>query len=236
MSDASPVLVIGGRTGLGAAVVDLLDAEGVELRFTSRTVDAGADPRQLLCDVDNPESIERCVARAVEDLGRIGGLVVVAGAVEDGLLVSASPESLERVIRTNLLGSINAVRAVLPHFLEHRQGRIVLMGSASGLRGSPGQANYAASKAGLVGLARSVALEYGSRGITCNVLAAGFIDTGMIADLTDRRRREVLGLIPAGRLGQPEEIARAVRFLIDDTSGYINGSVIPVDGGYGMGQ
>jgi 3-oxoacyl-[acyl-carrier protein] reductase len=228
------VLVLGGRGGLGAAVVGSLTDDGVPLRYTSRKP-IGDDARELACEVSDPESIAACAGRAIEELGQVKSLVVMAGITRDGLLISADPAALEDVIRVNLLGSMLAVQALLPHFVEHRHGRIVLVGSASGMRGSPGQVNYAASKAGLIGLARSVTLEYAKRGITCNVVAAGFIDAGMAVELSDARRADVLRRIPVGRLGRPEDIASAVKFLAADSSGYVTGSVLTVDGGYGMG-
>lgn len=227
---------MGGRGGLGSALVQVLDAAGIPFCSTARSAVATSDERQLMCDIDDPVSVERCVAEATTQLGQIGALVVMAGTVSDGLLISAPAESLDSVIRTNLLGPMFAVRAVLPHFVENRYGRIVLVGSASGLRGSPGQANYAASKSGLVGLARSVTLEYAVRGITCNVVALGFIDSGMVTGMTAKRRIEVVRQIPAGRLGRAEEVVHAVLFLIDKNSGYVSGAVMNVDGGYGMGH
>jgi 3-oxoacyl-[acyl-carrier protein] reductase len=231
----SAALVIGGRGGLGSALVRALDEAGIALRFTSRSESPTTDDRRLLCDIDDPASVQRCVARAQAQLGTIGALVVMSGTMSDGLLISADPDSLDSVIRTNLLGPALAVRAILPHFVENRYGRIVLVGSASGLRGSPGQASYAASKSGLVGLARSVTLEYARRGITCNVVAPGFIEAGMTTGMTEKRRTEVLRLIPAARMGRAEEVARAVCFLIGGGSGYISGAILNVDGGYGMG-
>ncbi|MBM7460776.1 SDR family oxidoreductase [Rhodococcus coprophilus] len=228
------VLVLGGRGGLGASVVNSLTKEGVPLRYTSRSP-TGGDDRELACEMSNPASLAACARCAIDELGQVKALVVMAGTMRDGLLISADPAALDEVIRVNLLGSMLAVQALLPHFIEHRYGRIVLVGSASGMRGSPGQANYAASKAGLIGLARSVTLEYAKRGITCNVISPGFIDAGMAAELSDKRRSDVLRQIPTNRLGRPEEIASAIKFLIDDASGYITGSVLTVDGGYGMG-
>ncbi|APE12722.1 hypothetical protein BO226_25600 (plasmid) [Rhodococcus sp. 2G] len=228
------VLVLGGRGGLGSSVVGTLTEGGVPLRYTSRRP-IGDDDRELACEMSNPASLAACAKRAIDELGQVKALVVMAGTMRDGLLISADPAALDEVIRVNLLGSMLAVQALLPHFVEHRHGRIVLVGSASGMRGSPGQANYAASKAGLIGLARSITLEYAKRGITCNVVSPGFIDAGMAAELSNTRRAEVLRQIPADRLGRPEEIASAVTFLIDDSSGYITGSVLTVDGGYGMG-
>lgn len=228
------VLILGGSGGLGASLVATLSDAAVPLRFTSRNPASG-DYRELACDVIDPDSLSACTERAISELGQIKSLVVLSGIMRDGLLIAADRHALEEVVRVNLLGSILAVQSLLPHFLEHRCGRIVLVGSASGMRGSAGQANYAASKAGLIGLARSVTMEYSKRGITCNVVSAGFIYAGMAVTLSESRRSEVIRQIPAGRFGRPEEVAASVKFLLEDSSGYITGTVLTVDGGYGMG-
>ncbi len=166
----------------------------------------------------------------------MGGLVANAGITRDQLLMRMSDDDLDAVLDTNLVGAIRCARRATKSLLRAKGGRIVLVSSVVGLYGSPGQVNYAASKAGLVGVARSLTRELGSRRITVNVVAPGYIDTAMTQELPDDLKATYRGIIPAGRFGEPEEVAGVVRFLVSDAAGYVSGAVIPVDGGLGMGH
>jgi 3-oxoacyl-[acyl-carrier protein] reductase len=187
-------------------------------------------------DVSNPQSIESGLAAAAEEYGPITTLVANAGITRDTLIMRMSDEDIDEVVMTNLAGSLRLCRGVARGMLRAKTGRIVLVSSVVGLMGSAGQANYAASKAGLVGVARSLTRELGSRGITVNVVAPGFVETDMTADLDEQRRDEILGAIPAGRYATPDEVAATIEFLVSPAAGYITGAVIPVDGGLGMGH
>ena len=187
-------------------------------------------------DVADPESIESALAEVAEEFGPIGVLVANAGITRDNLLMRMSDSEIDDVLNTNLAGSIRLCRGVARGMLRAKAGRIVLISSVVGMLGSAGQVNYAASKAGLVGLARSLARELGSRGITVNVVAPGFVTTDMTAELDEARREEILSAIPLGRYAAVDEVAGVVDFLAGPDAGYITGAVIPVDGGLGMGH
>jgi 3-oxoacyl-[acyl-carrier protein] reductase len=191
----------------------------------------------VLCEVTDSASVDEAFTAAEALLGGpIEVLVANAGITRDQLLMRMSDEEFDSVIDTNLAGAFRCARRAVKGMIRLRRGRIILVSSVVGLYGSPGQANYAASKAGLVGLARSISRELGGRGITANVVAPGFIETDMTAALPDDRQKAYLASIPAGRFGQAEEIAAAVRFLASDEAAYITGAVLPVDGGLGMGH
>lgn len=187
-------------------------------------------------DVAEPESVEQGFAILERDHGAAGIVVANAGVTRDTLLMRMSDDDLDTVLATNLAGSIRIARRALTSMVRARTGRIVFIGSVVGLLGSAGQVNYAASKAGLVGAARSLAREVGSRGITVNVVAPGFVDTDMTAELDDARRAQIRSAIPLGRYADATEIAAAVAFLAGSDGGYVTGAVIPVDGGLGMGH
>jgi 3-oxoacyl-[acyl-carrier protein] reductase len=187
-------------------------------------------------DVSDPESINAAFDAIEESHGPITIVVANAGITRDNLLMRMSDEDIDEVLTTNLAGSIRIARRALRNMLKARTGRIILVSSVVGLMGSAGQVNYAASKAGLVGAARSLAREVGSRGITVNVVAPGFVDTDMTAELGEERKAEILGAVPLARYAQPEEIAVVVDFIASDGAGYITGAVIPVDGGLGLGH
>jgi len=187
-------------------------------------------------DVSDPASIESGLAEVAEQHGPIGILVANAGVTRDTLLMRMSDADIDQVLATNLAGSIRLARGVLRGMLRAKGGRIVFLSSVVGMLGSAGQVNYAASKAGLIGAARSLAREVGSRGITVNVVAPGFVDTDMTAELDEDRRNEILKAIPAGRYAAPDEVAAAVEYLVGPDAGYVTGAVLPVDGGLGMGH
>jgi 3-oxoacyl-[acyl-carrier protein] reductase len=187
-------------------------------------------------DVSDPESITAGLGTVEDSYGPVGVLVANAGVTRDNLLMRMSDEDIDDVLATNLAGSIRLCRGVSRGMLRAKSGRIVLVSSVVGLLGSAGQVNYAASKAGLVGAARSLARELGSRGITVNVVAPGFVDTDMTAELDEARRAEILSAVPLGRYADVSEVAGVVDFLVGPDSGYITGAVIPVDGGLGMGH
>jgi len=188
------------------------------------------------CDVTSAEDVDRAFGEVEAQHGPVEVLVANAGITRDTLLLRMSDEDFEAVLDTNLVGSFRVAKRASRGMLRLKRGRIVLISSVVGLSGSAGQANYAASKAGLVGFARSVAREIGSRGITCNVVAPGFVETDMTAVLSDDRKAEILKQVPLNRYASVDEIAGVVRFLASEEAAYITGAVIPVDGGLGMGH
>ena len=237
MAEPTPrtALVTGGNRGIGLACARALDAAGFRVAVTSRTGDVDGFTT-VKCDQTDPAQVDAAVAAVEEQLGPVEVLVANAGVTRDGLVLTMSDDAFASVVDTNLTGTFRVVRRCSRSMLRAKHGRIILVGSVVGLAGSGGQVNYAASKAGLVGMARSLARELGSRGITANVVAPGFIDTEMTAELPDERKAQVLGQIPLGRFASPEEVAEVVAWLAGDAAGYITGAVIPVDGGLGMGH
>lgn len=232
-------LVTGGGRGIGAATAARLTAAGYRVVVASRSAQPPAEVEvagSIAMDVSDPASIEAGLAQVVEQFGAIGILVANAGVTRDTLLMRMSDDDIDQVLATNLAGSIRLARGVLRGMIRAKSGRIVFLSSVVGMLGSAGQVNYAASKAGLIGAARSLAREVGSRGITVNVVAPGFVDTDMTAELDDERRTQILAAIPAGRYAAPDEVAAAVEFLVGPNAGYVTGSVLPVDGGLGMGH
>lgn len=236
MSEPRSVLVTGGNRGIGLAIARALAEAGDRVAVTSRS---GEPPQGLFgvrCDVTDTASVDAAFTAVEAEQGPVEVLVANAGITRDQLLMRMSDEDFESVLDTNLTGSFRCVRRASKGMIRLRRGRIVLVSSVVGLYGSPGQANYAASKAAMVGLARSVTRELGGRGITANVVAPGFVETDMTAALPEERRQAYLAAIPAGRFAQVEEVARVVRFLASDDAAYISGAVVPVDGGLGMGH
>lgn len=232
---ARVALVTGGNRGIGLACARALDAAGFRVAVTSRSSDVEGFTT-VRCDQTDPAQVDAAVASVEEQLGPVEVLVANAGITRDGLALTMSDDAFTSVLDANLTGTFRVVRRCAKSMLRAKHGRIVLVGSVVGLAGSGGQVNYAASKAGLVGMARSLARELGGRGITANVVAPGFIDTEMTAELAEDRKAAVLGQIPLGRFAAPEEVATVVTWLAGDDAGYVTGAVIPVDGGLGMGH
>jgi 3-oxoacyl-[acyl-carrier protein] reductase len=237
MSEPRTVLVTGGNRGIGLAIARSFADAGDKVAVTHRSGDAPEGLVGVRCDVTDSASVD---AAFTEAEGLLGGpievLVANAGITKDGLLMRMSDEDFDAVIDTNLAGAFRCARRASKGMIRLRRGRIILISSVVGLYGGPGQANYSASKAGLVGLARSITRELGGRGITANVVAPGFIETDMTAVLPEETRKTYQSAIPAGRFATPEEVAAAVRFLASTEAAYISGAVIPVDGGLGMGH
>lgn len=230
------VLVTGGNRGIGLATARRFAASGYRVAVTSRSGDAIEDGLTVVkCDVTDSESVDSAVSSVEEILGPIEILVSNAGITEDGLVLRMKDDAFTRVIDTNLTGGFRVARRVVKSMMRGRWGRMVFISSVVGLGGQAGQANYAASKAGLIGLARSLAKEFASRNITVNVIAPGPIRTAMLAELNDDQRNAMLAMVPLGRLGEAEEIAAAIQFLASDEAGYVTGTVLPVDGGLSMG-
>ena len=229
-------LVTGGNRGIGLAIALRLRGAGYTVVVGSRSGTAPDGLTAIELDVSDPASIIAAFDRIEADHGPVAVVVANAGITRDTLLMRMSDEDIDDVLNTNLAGSIRLARRALRSMLKAKQGRIIFISSVVGLMGSAGQVNYAAAKAGLIGAARSLAREVGSRGITVNVIAPGFVDTDMTAELGEERKAEILGAVPLGRYAQPAEIAGVVEFLAGDSAGYITGAIIPVDGGLGMGH
>ena len=230
------VLVTGGNRGIGLAIAKAFAASGDKVAITYRSGEVPEGLFGVKCDVTSAEDVDRAFGEVEAQHGPVEVLVANAGITRDTLLLRMSEEDFEAVVDTNLVGSFRVAKRASKGMLRLKRGRIVLISSVVGLYGSAGQANYAASKAGLVGFARSVAREIGSRGITCNVVAPGFVQTDMTDVLSDDRKAEILKQVPLNRYASVEEIAGVVRFLASEDAAYITGAVIPVDGGLGMGH
>jgi 3-oxoacyl-[acyl-carrier protein] reductase len=229
------VLVTGGNRGIGLATARLLASQGHKVAVTSRSGEVDG-LFTVKCDVTDAADVDAAFTAVEEHFGPVEVLVANAGITDDQLLLRMSEESFTRVLDTNLTSAYRVAKRASSKMLRARWGRLVFVSSVVGLSGSAGQASYAASKAGLVGFSRSLARELGSRSITANVVAPGFVDTDMTSDLTDARREQVLASIPTGRTATPDEIAAVIAFLASDAASYVNGAVIPVDGGLGMGH
>jgi len=229
-------LVTGGNRGIGRAIAERLAADGFRVAATSRGGEVPAGVLGVACDVTDPDQVDAAFGTVEEQLGPVEVLVANAGITRDTLLARMGEDEWRSVIDTNLTGTFHVVRRAARGMMRARHGRVVLISSVVGLIGGPGQVNYAASKAGLIGLARSVARELGSRGVTANVVAPGFIATDMTAQLPEKTVADYTERIPLGHLGTAADVAAAVAFLASDAAGYISGAVLPVDGGLGMGH
>lgn len=230
------MLVTGGNRGIGLAVARAFAEAGDKVAVTYRS---GEPPGGLLgarCDVTDATTVDAAYGEIEAAHGPVEVLVANAGVTRDQLLLRMSEEDFTTVIDTNLTGAYRAARRAARGMLRLKRGRMIFISSVVGMTGGAGQANYAASKAGLIGLARSLARELGSRGITANVVAPGFVDTDMTAALGDERKTEILAQVPLGRYASADEVAKVVLFLASDDAAYITGAVIPVDGGLGMGH
>jgi 3-oxoacyl-(acyl-carrier-protein) reductase len=234
---ARSVLVTGGNRGIGLAVARAFRALGDNVAVTHRgSAVPDDDLLAVRCDVTDAAEVDAAFTAAEAAHGPVEVVVSNAGVTRDTLLLRMTEDDWRSVLDTNLAGAFHVAKRAAKSMLRQRRGRLIFVSSVVGLSGSAGQVNYAASKAGLVGLARSVARELGSRGITANVVAPGFVETDMTAALPEDRRAELLGQIPLGRYAAPEEVAAAVTWLAGDAAGYVTGAVVPVDGGLGMGH
>jgi 3-oxoacyl-[acyl-carrier protein] reductase len=230
------VLVTGGNRGIGLAIARTFSAAGDKVAITYRS---GEPPEGLFgvrCDVTDQAAVEAAFDSIESQQGPVEVLVANAGITRDTLLLRMAEDDFTAVLDTNLTGSYRVAKRAARSMLRARRGRLIFISSVVGLLGSAGQANYAASKAGLVGLARSLARELGSRKITANVVAPGFVSTDMTDALPEERRAEILAAVPLGRYATADEVAAVVRFLAGEDAAYITGAVIPVDGGLGMGH
>lgn len=246
--EGARALVTGGSRGIGRAIVGELARSGVEVLLTARDAERaervaeevrsdGGKARGLGLDLSDPSAASGVLDALVKDLKESGGLPLVvhnAGMARDGLILRMSLDQWNEVLGANLTGAYLVTKAVLPGMIRARRGRIVVISSVVGRMGNPGQANYAASKAGLHGFIRSVAREVGARGVTVNAVAPGYIDTDMTSALPDAAREKLLELVPMGRLGRPEDVASAVAFLLSEAAAYITGEVLDVNGGMDM--
>ena len=237
-------LVTGASGGIGSAIAQALAGQGARLAVSGSNaakLDAfraslGGDHVALPCDLSDAAAVDALVPQAVAALGKLDILVNNVGVTRDNLAMRMKDEEWDTVIRVNLEAAFRLIRAAARPMMKARFGRIISITSVVGTTGNPGQANYAASKAGLVGFARSLARELGSRNITFNVVSPGFVDTDMTKVLSDEQRAGIVSQVPLGRYATPDEIAATVRFLASDDASYITGAVIPVDGGLGMGH
>ncbi|HJY45472.1 MAG TPA: 3-oxoacyl-[acyl-carrier-protein] reductase [Propionibacteriaceae bacterium] len=229
-------MVTGGSKGIGQGIAVRLAQAGHRVAATYRSGDVPQGVVGVQCDVTDPAQVEAAFAQVETALGSVEVLVANAGITRDTLLMRMSDEDWDQVIATNLTGAFRVARRAARPMIRGRFGRIVFISSVVGQMGSAGQVNYAASKSGLVGMARSLARELGSRGITANVVAPGFVETDMTAELGEDLVKKYAEQIPLGRLGSVDDISGTVEFLASDAAGYITGAVIPVDGGLGMGH
>jgi beta-ketoacyl ACP reductase len=234
-SQARTVLVTGGNRGIGLAIARAFAANGDRVAITHRGSGAPDKLFGVRCDVTSAADVDAAFGSVEAEYGPVEIVVANAGITEDTLLLRMTEESFHRVLDANLTGAYRVAQRAAKGMLRQRRGRLIFISSVVALLGSPGQANYAASKAGLIGLARSIARELGSRSITANVIAPGFIATDMTAELGEARQKEILGSVPLARYGRAEEVAGAALYLASPAAAYVSGVVLPVDGGLGMG-
>ncbi|MET7862603.1 3-oxoacyl-ACP reductase FabG [Micromonospora taraxaci] len=233
---ARTVLVTGGNRGIGLAIAQAFAKQGDRVAVTHRSGDAPEGLFGVRADVTDAASIDAAFDAVEAELGPVEVLVANAGMTADTLLLRMTEEQFAGVVDTNLTGAFRVAKRASGKMLRAKWGRMIFISSVVGLAGGAGQVNYAASKAGLVGVARSITRELGSRNITANVVAPGFIDTDMTSGLSEDRKAEIRKSIPAGRMASPDEVAGVVTWLASDSAGYVSGAVIPVDGGLGMGH
>ena len=236
MSTPRTVLITGGNRGIGHAIAARFVADGHRVAVTARSGEGPAGALTVRADVTDGDSLDAAIGEVEAALGPIEVVVANAGITKDTLLMRMNDEEFEEVIQTNLVGVFKVVKRCVTSMIKAKHGRIILISSVVGLYGSPGQVNYASSKSALVGFARSVTRELGSRGITANVVAPGFIKTDMTTALPEAQQEAYLSSIPAGRFAEPEEVAAAVSWLASDEAAYVSGAVLPIDGGLGMGH
>jgi 3-oxoacyl-[acyl-carrier protein] reductase len=236
MAEDRVVLVTGGNRGIGRAIAERFVAEGYRVAVTARSGEGPAGALTVRADVTDAASLDAAFTQVEAELGPVAVVVANAGITKDTLLLRMTEDDFDSVVATNLGGAFRAVKRAAKGMLKARWGRVILISSVVGLYGSAGQLNYASSKSGLVGFARSLTRELGSRGITANVVAPGFIETDMTAELPADTQAEYKKSIPAGRFATPDEVAGVVTWLASDAAAYISGAVIPVDGGLGMGH
>jgi 3-oxoacyl-[acyl-carrier protein] reductase len=235
-SDLKVALITGGNRGIGLAIANKFKDDGYQVVVTHRSGNSPTGFEGVIMDVTDSESVNSAIASIEKKYGRIDVLVANAGITKDGLVMRMSDADFDSVIDTNLNGAFRVARACTRGMMKQKSGRMIFIGSVVGMLGSAGQVNYAATKSGLIGMARSFARELGSRGITANVVAPGFVDTDMTAVLDEGRKTEIVSAVPLGRFCSADEIAGVVAFLASPEAAYISGAVIPVDGGLGMGH
>lgn len=230
------VLVTGGNRGIGLAIARAFAARGDDVAVTYRGNQPPEDLFGVRCDVTDTDQVDAAFKEVEAKQGAVEVLVANAGITDDTLLMRMTEDQFTRVLDANLTGAFRVAKRATRAMLKARWGRMIFISSVVGMAGSPGQINYAASKAGLIGVARSITRELGGRNITANVITPGFIATDMTEAVTDDRKEAILASVPAGRYGQADEVASAVTFLASDAAAYVNGAVLPVDGGLGMGH
>ena len=230
------VFITGGNRGIGLSIARAFAASGDLVIVSYRSGGAPVGLVGVQMDVTNQESVNAAFSEIESQYGPIDVLVANAGITRDGLTMRMSEEDFTDVVETNLTGAFRTAQKAIPAMMKKRSGRVIFIGSVVGLTGSAGQVNYAATKSGLVGMARALAREYGSRGLTFNVVAPGFVETDMTSTLNETLREKYVAQIPLGRFCTPEEVASVVKFIASKEASYITGAVIPVDGGMGMGH
>ena len=240
MTPTSPgpriVFVTGGNRGIGLSIARTFACDGDLVIVSYRTGGAPDGLVGVQMDVTNQESVNSAFDEIESKYGAVDVLIANAGITRDALTIRMSEGDFTDVVETNLTGAFRTAQRGIPPMMKKRRGRVIFIGSVVGLSGSAGQVNYAATKSGLVGMARALAREYGARGLTFNVVAPGFVETDMTAELNEALREKYIGQIPLGRFCTPEEVAAVVKFIASSEASYITGAVIPVDGGMGMGH
>jgi len=230
------VFVTGGNRGIGLSIARAFAADGDLVVVSYRSGEAPEGLVGVQMDVTSQESVKEAFTQIEEKYGSIDVLVANAGITRDGLTMRMSDEDFTAVVETNLTGAFRSAQRAISPMMKKRSGRVIFIGSVVGMLGSAGQVNYAATKSGLIGMARALAREYGSRGLTFNVIAPGFVETDMTAELGDTLREKYVAAIPLGRFCTPSEVAAVVKFIASPEASYITGALIPVDGGMGMGH